>query len=233
MKQYIYDIEKALFYNDYDRAVKLLESEQFTPDLLIDTGDFKEFNLEMPIYFITQLWNEMLPGDWGISQEAVDKKKPNLQKISNYFETVHHIDMSQEIDMMKYRGAIPDVNTDDEQESIFDLFEPKESWFAKGFREIDIDLYNRAIRFDFDAVEKLLIQGANDSVAIEEPDDTVYKFMRDDLSARDWWQSKTLFPHPDYDQRKFFIMDVQCMLESAAKYRMVKLLDKYYKPDSQ
>ncbi|MBR2084589.1 MAG: hypothetical protein IJ879_08300, partial [Muribaculaceae bacterium] len=60
MKQYVYDIEKALFYNDYDRAVKLLSSERFTPDLLLDTGDFKEFNLEMPIYFITRLWNEIL-----------------------------------------------------------------------------------------------------------------------------------------------------------------------------
>lgn len=233
MKQYIYDLEKALFYNDYERAVKLLNSEKFTPDLLIDTGDFKEFNLEMPIYFITQLWNEILPGNWGIAQEAVDEKKPNLQKISNYFETVHHIDMSQEIDMMKYRGAIPDVDIDDEHESIFDLFEPKESWLAKGYREIDIDLYSRAIRFDFDSVEKLLIQGADDSIAFEEPDDTVYRFMSDDFMAREWWQTKTLSPNPDYEKRKFFIMDVRCMLESAAKYRMLKLLDKYYKPDSQ
>ena len=82
MKQYIYDLEKALFYNDYERAVELLESEKFTTDLLIDTGDFKEFNLEMPIYFITQLWNEILPGNWGVAQDPVDKKKPNLNKIS-------------------------------------------------------------------------------------------------------------------------------------------------------
>ncbi len=233
MENFIYDLEKALFYNDYDRAVKLMKSEQFTSDLLIDTGDFKEFNLKMPIYFITQLWNEILSGDWGIAQETVDEKKPNLQRIINYFETVHHIDMNQEIDMMKYRKAIPDVGVDDEQESIYDLFGPKENWIAKGFREIDIDLYWRAVRFDFEEVERLLIMGANDSVAFEEPDATVYQFMRDDFLERDWWQTKTLFPHPDYDQRKFFIMDVECMLESAAKYRMIKLLDKYYKSDSQ
>lgn len=233
MKQYVYDIEKALFYNDYDRAVKLLSSERFTPDLLLDTGDFKEFNLEMPIYFITRLWNEILPGNWGIAQKDVDEKKPNLQRINNYFETVYHIDMSQEIDMMKYRKAIPDVGADDEQESIYDLDEPKESWIAKGFREIDIDLYSSAIRFDFDEVERLLIMGANDRVAFEEPDDTVYEFMSDDFLSRDWWQTKTLFPHPDYDQREFFIFDVRCMLDSAARYRMLKLLDKYYKPDSQ
>ena len=36
MKEYIYEIEKALFYNDDERAIKLLNSDKFIPDLLVN-----------------------------------------------------------------------------------------------------------------------------------------------------------------------------------------------------
>jgi len=47
------------------------------------------------------------------------------------------------------------------------LFEPISEYVKKGFREIDLRLYNRVECFDFEQVEKLLKQGADPTVPIE------------------------------------------------------------------
>ena len=73
MDNYIYELEKALFYNDYERAVDLFQSDSFSQDLLTDSGDFKDLDIAVPVYVITQLWNEILPGIWPYCQESVSQ----------------------------------------------------------------------------------------------------------------------------------------------------------------
>lgn len=226
MENYIYELEKALFYNDYGRAVDLFQSDSFSKDLLIDSGDFKELDIAVPIYIITQLWNEILPGNWPYCQEAVDKQKVELEKISAYIESVFHINTQEPIDMMKYRVLNWDYHSDLTMDNVF--YEPLETYISKGIRPIDIELYYRAKTFDFPEVEKLLKQGADDTVCFEDDDDFVYGYMRDDILEREWWQTKTLFPHPDYSKRKYYVEDINAMFCSASKKRMRKLLNKYY-----
>ena len=54
MDSFIFDIEKALFYNEFDKVKALFESEQFSPDLLVDCGSCKDINVPTPIYYISQ-----------------------------------------------------------------------------------------------------------------------------------------------------------------------------------
>lgn len=224
---YKYELSKALFYNDYERVKSLIESEAFMPKLLIDSGDFADIEVPTPIYFISQLWNEILPGNWGFVQEAVDKTLIQLNLINEYFLEQFNVSLQFPANLEKYYKYICN---DDYLCSDDDIMcEPIEALIAKGFRKIDIDLYCAVKRADRERVENLLKMGANDSVCFEDEDDSTYNYLCDDFGERDIWQTKTLYPNPNYDARKFSILDVHCMISSAWKYRMIALLNKYYK----
>lgn len=228
MDSFIFDIEKALFYNEFDKVKALFESEQFSPDLLVDCGSCKDINVPTPIYYISQLWNEILPGEWPLCQEAVDKHLEELYKITDYLEKVFQVPVKEPIDLSKYIKYITYYDCKTSQEDIMDI--TREELKARGHRDIDIDLYCATSRFDFVETERLLKLGAVDSVCFDEMDKeyTTYHNMSDDFLERDDWQTHTLYPNPDYQARKYDRLFVKSMFGSAAKYRMLKLLNKYY-----
>jgi len=226
--EYGLELRKALFYNDFERTKALLESPSFSEELLIDCGDFASINVPTPIYYITQLWNEILPGDWPFCQEAVDGHKANLSKITSYLKNAFNVSADKPIDLQKYISVFAEYDDDSTVEDI--MLESKEELVSKGFRNIDVDLYCAAIKFDFAETERLLALGADDSVFFEDDEElsSVYGYMGDDFLDRDVWQSNTLFPHPNYEKRKFEVEFTHYMMSSVAKERMVRLLNKYY-----
>ena len=222
-----YELNKALFYNEYERVKKLIESEDFSSDLLTDTGDFAEIGAPTPVYFITQLWNIILPGNWGIAQDAVDKTISKLKLINEYFFNRFNIHTDQPINLDKYITFYQRYDYSISDDDI--LYKPVEVLISERYREIDIDLYCAICRADVEKVERLLKMGANDEVCFEDSTDSAYGFVNDDIIERDIWQTKTLFPNPDYNARKFSNLDVKAMIGSAWKYKMVELLNQYYK----
>ena len=229
-------LKKALFYNDYDRVKALVESKQFSSSLLVDCGDFSDINVPTPIYYISQLWNEILPGNWPLCQDAVDRQLESLNKILTYLESTFQVPASNLLDLSKYSRYTTGYNlpygVDCDSCTVKDLlWETREELNAKGFRDLDIDLYCATKKCDFVEVERLLQLGAIDTVCFDEGDDesSTYAQVCDDFSERDDWQAPTLYPNSDYDARKFDMIMIHSMFGSAAKHRMRKLLNKYYK----
>jgi hypothetical protein len=222
-------LKKALFYNDFERTKSLFVSSNFTSDLLVDCGDFD--GIPTPVYYISLLWNEVLPGDWGFINDVVGKQRENLNKITTFIEDKFQVSAKGCLNLQLYRKFYNyeeeyDVN---DVESI--MFSSKDELYDVGFRDIDIDLYCAAYLFDFNKTERLLQLGAKDDICKykNEEDSSIYAKMRDDFLEREDWQTQTLKPHPDYKIRKCNKRIIRSLFRSAAKYRMVKLMDKYYK----
>lgn len=222
-------LKKALFYNDFERTKSLFASSNFTSDLLVDCGDFE--GVPTPIYYISLLWNEVLPGNWGFVNDVVNIHRENLNKITSFIEEEFQVPAKGRLDLQLYRKFyIYEEEYDvDVVKSV--MFSSKEELYDVGFRDIDIDLYCAAYSFDFNKTESLLQLGAKDDICqySDEDDSSIYAIMRDDFLERDNWQTKTLYPHSDYEARKCNKCIIQSLFRSAAKYRMVSLMDKYDK----
>lgn len=227
---YLFELKKALFYNNFDRTKELLESPLFSEDLLIDCGDYR--NVSTPVYYITQLWNAILPGNWGRIQDIVDRQIEELNRINSYFISKFNVDPKQPLDYSKYLKQVlyctRDVDEDAVDEVVEYLDETREVLNRRGFRDLDIDLYIAAYKFDYPEVERLLKLGADDTVGLRGENGNIYAEMDDDFLERDDWQVLTLRHNPDYESREFSDESVIAMFGSAAKYKMVKLFDKYY-----
>lgn len=211
-------LKKALFYNDLERVKEIVESPNFPKEWLVDCVDFD--GVPTPIYYISQLWNEILPGYWPHCQEEVDRDMNKLEKIISYIEERFQISVRAFVNLENY----------------ITFFRDGESWWnddefkLSGFREIDKLLYRAAERCDFAETERLLQMGARDDIRIEEcdPESSIIEQMYDDFLEREWWQTATLRPHPNYETRKFEDMMILALFESIAKERMVKLMNRYF-----
>lgn len=211
-------LKKALFYNDLERVKEIVESPNFPKGWLVDCGDF--YGVPTPIYYISQLWNEILPGYWPHCQEEVDRNRNKLEKIISYIEERFQISVRAFVNLENY----------------ITFFRDGESWWndddfkLSGFREIDKLLYRAAERYDFAETERLLQMGARDDIRIEEcdPESSIIEQMYDDFLEREWWQTATLRPHPNYETRKFKDVMILALFESIAKERMVKLMNRYF-----
>jgi hypothetical protein len=220
-------LRKALIYNDFERVKNLIESDDFSSDLLNDCQDFQELGVTMPFYYISQLWYVILPGEWKLCQEAVDKQLANLEKIASYLKKKFQVDVKEPFDDNIYKLILKDDLCEDPKDHLWWIEEDR----LKECRQIDIDLYCAGMNFDFPETERLLQLGADDSFCFtpSDPVTSLYEEMSDDFSERDRWQTNTLYPRPDYDSRECNMLMIRCMFSSAAKYRMIKLLNKYYK----
>lgn len=211
-------LKKALFYNDLERVKEIVESPNFPKGWLVDCGDF--YGVPTPIYYISQLWNEILPGYWPHCQEEVYRNRNKLEKIISYIEERFQISVRAFVNLENY----------------ITFFRDGESWWndddfkLSGFREIDKLLYRAAERYDFAETERLLQMGARDDIRIEEcdPESSIIEQMYDDFLEREWWQTATLRPHPNYETRKFEDVMILALFESIAKERMVKLMNRYF-----
>ena len=211
-------LKKALFYNDLERVKEIMESPNFPKEWLVDCGDFD--GEPTPIYYISQLWNEILPGYWSHCQEAVDGNRAKLEEIMSYIEERFQISVRAFVDLENYTNFFCDG----------------ESWWEdddfklSGFREIDKLLYRAAERYDFVETERLLQLGARDDIRIEEcdPESSIVEQMYDDFLEREWWQTATLWPNTNYEAIKFEDIMILALFESIAKERMVKLMNKYF-----
>lgn len=169
-------LKKALFYNDLERVKEIVESPNFPKEWLVDCVDFD--GVPTPIYYISQLWNEILPGYWPHCQEEVDRDMNKLEKIISYIEERFQISVRAFVNLENY----------------ITFFRDGESWWnddefkLSGFREIDKLLYRAAERYDFAETERLLQMGARDDIRIEEcdPESSIIEQMYDDFLEREW-----------------------------------------------
>jgi hypothetical protein len=112
------------------------------------------------------------------------------------------------------------------------ICEPIDTYLKKGFREIDLQLFNRAQSFDFVEVKRLLEAGANSTITFENDDRDSSTFARISneccyLATCHVVPEFKLFEKNGYCQRFDITRMFGNLLGLAAHEEMYQLLDSY------
>ena len=127
--------------------------------------------IPLPIQYITASWDVLLSlyADYKEEQDRniCFQMKQSNDRIKEYFME-NWKQYSDDVSFVKY-GHYSELF-----ESVEDLlWDSKENLIAKGFREIDIDLYYNCYIFDFEEAKKLLSMGANPDVVFQEDESII------------------------------------------------------------
>lgn len=127
--------------------------------------DVNLYSIPTPLYHLTLLNQMVFDTEYWTDidddkQEAVAWMEERTKCVIDFWREFYGVD---ELPQPKYEDYTIDdffcAMLEDDDEDILDA--PKESYIQHGCREIDIDLYLAADRFQFDKAEDLLRQGAN------------------------------------------------------------------------
>ena len=150
---------EAVFNIDDKRFFKLVEDGRLNESVIKNTNFF--YSPPLPLYYITICWDYILKdyNEWKEEyRDIVYKRKCQNDRIKNFFNEKYGLDMS-DIPFSSYCDYFFSQPKDASVEDC--LGETKESLISQGFKEIDIDLYCRVVKFDYEQVERLLQCGAN------------------------------------------------------------------------
>ncbi len=164
------EIVKALFNLNIDKFKNLITEYGLDPYLL-KTTPFND-HLYYPIYFISLAWDTYLHSDTFHIENRESFININNQ-IKEIFINQFKVDFSQELDFSEFQlwqdeDTIETEYSDDELEFIY-----------SSLRDIDIKLYESAMKIKFDKVKECLEQGAN-------PDAIVYIEKIEDYPQREY-----------------------------------------------
>lgn len=157
----------AVFNFDAETFKTLLNTEPFDESLLQDIKFSEE--VPCPIYWMTQCWEIIFahPEAWKEDcRQIIEENKQRNLEIKRLFEEKLNV-VFKPIDFYNTDFWFYRNERDDTSEDVF-LFETKENLIAKGYREIDLDLFVAVHKFDFEETERLLKLGANPSCEIAE-----------------------------------------------------------------
>jgi len=171
----------AIYFNDVKKVVDFKNqfSELYAKKdkFLIDGNT--TFDLTNLTFFNQTIWFD---GDW------IDDIKPLVEK--HIGRTVQMLDfwcaefgqqnIQRQIEYNQYYEYFYCDDPNDFEEIIID---PISFYLEKGFREVDLRLYNRAQCFDFTEVKKLLEQGAKPHIHFEnDGDSSILSRISDEVS---------------------------------------------------
>lgn len=135
-------------------------------------------NVETQEHKIPQIWlltaegMRVLLDDDGWDEECrpiVAAVKSGVERIRNILLDKGLIPKDIEHQLIEFAQHIGFFSYDDNYEDIFDR--PLDAILKKGYRKIDVDLIVAALSLNFDEVRKLLEQGANPDVDVEDDED--------------------------------------------------------------
>lgn len=157
----------AVFNFDAETFKTLLNTEPFDESLLQDIKFSEE--VPCPIYWMTQCWEIIFahPEECKEKYRQIfeENKQRNLE-IKRLFEEKLNV-VFKPIDFYNTDFWFYRNERDDTFEDVF-YDDTKEKLIAKGYREIDLDLFVAVHKFDFEETERLLKLGANPSCEIDE-----------------------------------------------------------------
>ena len=218
----------AVFFNDTEKVIEF--KNQF-PEIYAKKGNFMiddnvSFDLTNLTFFNQTIWNV---NDW--KEEIMPLIKKNKQQTEQMLDfwrlefDCQNLKLEIEYNQYGWYFFCSDPNDNDEI-----LMEPISDLLEKGFREIDLRLYNRVLCFDFAETKKLLKKGAKANVDIFE--DEISNALDDidvelHLYAIDIIRIFKNFEEKGYEQDFDIINMFGCLLGFAAHKDMYKLLKEY------
>jgi hypothetical protein len=160
----------AIYFND---LVKVIEFKNQFPELYTKKDKFlidesTTFDLTYLTFFNHTLWfddgwrEEIMP--------LVEKHRHRTEQMLNFWR----VELGQQKlhRQIEYNQFSDYFYCDDPNDFDEIILEPISVYLEKGFREIDLKLYNRVQCFDFGEVRKLLKQGAKSDIHFENDGDS-------------------------------------------------------------
>lgn len=157
----------AVFNFDAETFKTLLNTEPFDESLLQDIKFSEE--VPCPIYWMTQCWEIIFAHPEECKEkyrQIIEENKQRNLEIKRLFEEKLNV-VFKPIDFYNTDFWFYRNERDDTFEDVF-YDDTKEKLIAKGYREIDLDLFVAVHKFDFEETERLLKLGANPSCEIDE-----------------------------------------------------------------
>lgn len=219
----------AVFFNDLE---KVIEFKDEFPKLYAKKGNFlidgyKTFNLTILTFFNQIIWfdiswrEEIMP--------LVEKHRQRTKQMLDFWRREFKL---QEIQSQIEYGQYCDYfYCDDPNDFDEIIMAPIATYLKRGFREMDLKLYNRAQCFDFEEVKKLLEQGAKSDIHFDNDGDScTYTRISHELSFLATCQIIPVFQSFDIEGYKHAFSITRMfgnILGLAAHAEMLNLLNKY------
>ena len=160
----------AIYFNDLE---KVNEIKKQYPAIYALKDNFSiegitSFDLRNLTYFNQIIWNDI---DWikDIMPLVERNRQRCEQMLAFWYSESGYKNIQRPFEYNKYWEYFFCDNPNDLEEILID---PISDYLKKGFREIDLKLYNRAQCFDFLETKKLLEQGAKSDIHFEEDGDS-------------------------------------------------------------
>lgn len=163
----------AVYFNDLEKVIEF--KNQF-PKLYATKDKFPidgniTFDLTNLTFFNQVIWFD---GDWIDSiKPLVEKHRQRTEKMLDFWRAeFEQREILRQIEYNHYCDFFycDDPNDPDDNEEI--IIDPISYFLEKGFREIDVRLYNRIECFDFVEAKKLLEQGAKINIHFYDDEDS-------------------------------------------------------------
>ena len=223
----------AIYFNDLEKVIEF--KNQF-PELFSKKDKFlidinTTFNLINLTFFNQVIWFD---SDWIEEMKPlVEKQKKQTEKMLDFWRAeLGKQEIYREIEYNHYHEKFYCNNPIEFEEIMLD---PISTYLEKGFREIDLRLYNRVQCLDFAEAKKLLQQGAKSDVHFENDGcSSAYSRISDEVSflascevIHEFEVFETKIYNQSFDTTRMF----SDLLGLAAHIEMRNLLDEYDKEE--
>jgi len=156
------------------------------------------------------------------------KKARNRANVGFLENRIGAQDLRMEMEYNQYYHHFSCIDPEDEDV----MLEPISYYLEKGFREIDLRLCNRIESYDFAETKKLLEQGANPSVDLDETGDSAISMIADRCT---FLLSCEVMPEfTEYEKKGKALFNISMfdyLLGLAASEEMYSLLELYSKEE--
>lgn len=223
------DLFLAVYFNDIE---KVIEFKKQNPELYAKKDKFPidgkiTFNLTELTFFNQTIWFD---GDWIDSiKPLVDGQRQRTEKMLDFWRD--ELEQQEIHRQIEYNHFHEYFYCDDPSDFDEIILEPISTYLEKGFKEIDLRLYNRVQCFDFPEVIKLLGQEAKANIHFEnDGDSSAYRRISDEVSYLATCHvipEFEVFEEKGYNQNFDIMKMFGDLLGLAAHIEMRELLDKY------
>jgi len=172
------DLFLAVYFNDLDKVVdfKVKYPEVYSKKDSFQLDSFwiegkKTFDLKNLTFFNQTIWKD---DDWiEETMPLVRRNRQRTEKMLDFWSTEFgNKNIKREIEYNQYCEYFFCADPNDPEANEEVIFDPISDYLKKGFREIDLRLYNRISCFDFAETKRLLEQGAKLDVNFDEGDES-------------------------------------------------------------
>jgi hypothetical protein len=155
----------AIYFNDLEKVIEIKEKH---PEIYSKKENYKiegkkSFDLKNLTFFNQSIWKE---DDW--KDEIIPfikRNRENTEKMLKFWQAeTGNENIKREIEYNQYCDYYYCVDPNDPEKNDKVILDTIPYFLEKGFREIDLMLYNRIACFDFEETIKLLEKGANPNV---------------------------------------------------------------------